>query len=111
MKKSILVALMMVMTITASARGYNDVRRDAKFMTDRMAYELRLTDRQYRAVYAINARFAHDPVHRDRELSRVLTPRQFEKYLHHMRAHRPALRHHVPGPRHHKAHYAHLVRP
>ena len=35
MKKSILVALMMVMAITANARGYNDVRRDAKLKTDR----------------------------------------------------------------------------
>lgn len=106
MKKSILVALMMVITITANARGYNDVRRDAKYKTDRMAYELRLTDRQYRAVYAINTRFAHAPAHRDRELSRVLTARQFEKYLRTFKAHHPVTRHHLPSPRHHRAHYA-----
>lgn len=110
MKKSILVALMMVMAITANARGNNDVRRDAKLKTDRMAYELRLTDRQYRAVYAINTRFAHEPIHRDRELSKVLTARQFEKYLHAQRAHRPVRAPHPVGPRHHEAHYAYHAR-
>ena len=106
MKKTIFIALTILMAITANARGYNNGRTDAKFKTDRMAYELRLTDRQYHAVYAINRRFVYDPVMRDRELSKVLTARQFEKYLYTKRWHKhvsPSRRENI---RHHRPHYA-----
>lgn len=110
MKKTILIALTILMAITANARGYNDVRTDAKFKTDRMAYELRLTERQYRAVYAINRRFAYDPIMRDRELSRVLTARQFEKYMYTKRGHKHFRPSRHEGIRHHRPHYAYYRR-
>ncbi len=55
MKKMIfaLVALLM-MAVSAQAMGYEQARRQALFLTDKMAYELNLTDDQYEAAYEIN---------------------------------------------------------
>lgn len=54
MKKMILIALMAVMTVGASAMTYSEARNEALFLTDKMAYELNLTDEQYDAAYEIN---------------------------------------------------------
>ena len=54
MKKMMLLAMMMVMTVSASAMRYSDARREALFLSDKMAYELNLTDDQYEAAYEIN---------------------------------------------------------
>ena len=54
MKKMMILAMMMVMTVSASAMRYSDARREALFLSDKMAYELNLTDAQYAAVYEIN---------------------------------------------------------
>ena len=45
---------MMVMTISAKAISHEEAKDDALFLTDKMAYELSLTDDQYEAVYEIN---------------------------------------------------------
>jgi len=49
-------ALMMMLTTTmaASAMSYEQARNEALFLTDKMAYELNLTDAQYEAAYEIN---------------------------------------------------------
>jgi hypothetical protein len=56
MKKFILALVAMVtMTVTsASAMSYEQARQQALFLTDKMAYELNLTDDQYEAAYEIN---------------------------------------------------------
>ena len=55
MKKMLfaLVALL-TMSASASAMSYEQARREALFLTDKMAYELNLTDAQYEAAYEIN---------------------------------------------------------
>ena len=49
-------ALMMMLTasISANAMSYEQARNEALFLTDKMAYELNLTDEQYEAAYEIN---------------------------------------------------------
>lgn len=56
MKKFILALVAVVtMTVTsASAMSYEQARQQALFLTDKMAYELNLTDDQYEAAYETN---------------------------------------------------------
>ena len=54
MKKMMILAVMMVMTISANAMNYNAAKNEALFLSDKMAYELNLTAAQYEAVYEIN---------------------------------------------------------
>ena len=54
MKKMFFMAILMVMTITANAMSYKAAKNEALFLSDKMAYELNLTDAQYDAVYEIN---------------------------------------------------------
>lgn len=55
MKKFIFALIAMVMmTVSATAMGYEQARQQALFLTDKMAYELNLTDEQYEAAYEIN---------------------------------------------------------
>ena len=55
MKKTIFVLVIMVATaITTNAMSYEQARNEALFLTDKMAYELNLTDAQYEAAYEIN---------------------------------------------------------
>lgn len=56
MKKFILALVAMVTTTftTASAMSYEQARQQALFLTDKMAYELNLTDDQYEAAYETN---------------------------------------------------------
>ena len=49
-----ILAMMMVMTISANAMSYNAAKNEALFLSDKMAYELNLTAAQYEAVYEIN---------------------------------------------------------
>ena len=82
----------MVMTITANAMSYNEARNEALFLSDKMAYELNLTDAQYDAVYEINLDYlmsinGHADVfgtwwdRRNTELRFVLNGWQFNKYM------------------------------
>ena len=54
--KKMFFALMMMLTATVSANAmsYEQARNEALFLTDKMAYELNLTDEQYEACYEIN---------------------------------------------------------
>ena len=54
MKKIMFMAMMMAIAISAQAMPYNTARNEALFLSDKMAYELNLTDAQYEAVYEIN---------------------------------------------------------
>ena len=55
MKKFIFALIAMVMmTVSATAMSYEQARQQALFLTDKMAYELNLTDEQYEAAYEIN---------------------------------------------------------
>ncbi len=48
------MALLFTLTFTANAMSYEQARQQALFLTDKMAYELNLTDAQYEAAYEIN---------------------------------------------------------
>ena len=54
--KKLMLALVALFTVTvqASAMSYEQAREQALFLTDKMAYELNLTDDQYEAAYEIN---------------------------------------------------------
>ncbi len=54
--KKMMIALMAMLTIsvTGKAMSYEQARNEALFLTDKMAYELNLTDEQYEAAYEIN---------------------------------------------------------
>jgi hypothetical protein len=92
MKKMIILVIMMVLTISAKAMSYEDVKDDAFFLTDKMAYELSLTDEQYEAVYEINLDyllclnkeadlFGLYWERRNADLRYVLSDWQYEKFL------------------------------
>ena len=53
-KMIIALVTMLTMTVSASAMSYEQARNEALFLTDKMAYELNLTDAQYEAAYEIN---------------------------------------------------------
>ena len=54
--KKMFFALMTMLTVSISvnAMSYEQARNEALFLTDKMAYELNLTDEQYEAAYEIN---------------------------------------------------------
>ena len=92
MKHLMILAAMMVMTITAKAMSYETAKDEALFLSDKMAYELDLTDEQYEAVYEINLDFLlclNNPEdlngvcweRRNDDLRDVLSAWQYDKYL------------------------------
>ena len=54
MKKIFTLAMMMTIAISANAMSYKEAKNEALFLSDKMAYELNLTNDQYDAVYEIN---------------------------------------------------------
>ena len=54
--KKMMIALVAMLTIAATgkAMSYEQARNEALFLTDKMAYELNLTEEQYEACYEIN---------------------------------------------------------
>lgn len=55
MKRIIAItALLITLTATTSAMSYEQAREQALFLTDKMAYELNLTEEQYDAAYEVN---------------------------------------------------------
>ena len=55
MKKFLLaVVALTTIVVSASAMSYEQACRQALFLTDKMAYELNLTDEQYEAAYEVN---------------------------------------------------------
>ena len=92
MKKVMMMAMMMVMTISASAMSYTQAKNEALFLSDKMAYELNLTDEQYDAVYEINLDYMMSVNggsdvfgvwwnRRNQDLQYVLTAYQYNKYV------------------------------
>ena len=92
MKKMMILAVMMVMTISANAMSYNAAKHEALFLSDKMAYELNLTAAQYEAVYEINLDYlmslnGHGDVfgiwwdRRNADLRFVLNSWQYDKYI------------------------------
>ena len=92
MKKTITLVMMMVITVTANAMSYNAAKNEALFLSDKMAYELNLTDAQYDAVYEINLDYlmsvnGRNDVYgvwwdrRNTDLQYVLTAYQYNKYI------------------------------
>ena len=87
-----ILAIMMVMTISANAMSYNAAKHEALFLSDKMAYELNLTAAQYEAVYEINLDYlmslnGHVDVfgiwwdRRNADLRFVLNSWQYDKYV------------------------------
>ena len=87
-----ILAVMMVMTISANAMSYNAAKNEALFLSDKMAYELNFTAAQYEAVYEINLDYlmslnGHGDVfgiwwnRRNADLHYVLNSWQYDKYV------------------------------
>lgn len=84
---------MVTMTCTtASAMSYEQARQQALFLTDKMAYELNLTDDQYEAAYEVNLDYlmgvnTYDDLYgiywrqRNMDLSYILLDWQYQAYL------------------------------
>ena len=92
--KKMFFALMTMLTTTmsASAMSYEQARNEALFLTDKMAYELNLTDEQYEAAYEINLDYlmgvtSRDDVYgtywerRNLDLSYILLDWQWRTYI------------------------------
>ena len=92
MKKMMILAMMMVMTISANAMNYTAAKNEALFLSDKMAYELNLTASQYEDVYEINLDYLMSLNgradvfgiwwdRRNAELRYVLNAWQYDKYI------------------------------
>lgn len=92
MKRFILaLATLLTVTVSASAMSYEQARDQALFLTDKMAYELNLTDEQYEAAYEINLDYlmridGYDDLYgaywrqRNMDLSYILLDWQYRAY-------------------------------
>lgn len=91
MKKMMFMAILMAMTITANAMSYKEAKKEALYLSDKMAWELNLTDAQSEAVYEINLDYMMSVSGRDvygvwwdrrnTDLQYVLTAYQYNKYI------------------------------
>ena len=93
MKRFILTMVaLLALGAAANAMSYKSARDQAFFLTDKMAYELLLSDDQYNAVYEINMDYimcleVYDDIYgifwerRNNELRFVLTPAQYQYYM------------------------------
>jgi hypothetical protein len=92
MKKLMMVAILMVITVTAKALSYETARSEALFLSDKMAYELNLSPSQYEAIYEINLDYfmyvgtkldLYSDLWKQRnyEIQQILTPYQYEEFL------------------------------
>ncbi len=91
-KMALALVALFVMAIQASAMSYEQAREQALFLTDKMAYELNLTDDQYEAAYEINLDYLMGVNHqsdlygpywtrRNTDLSYVLLDWQYRMFL------------------------------
>lgn len=87
-----LVAMFMMTLTTASAMSYEQARQQALFLTDKMAYELNLTEDQYEAAYEVNLDYlmsvdTYDDLYgaywrqRNMDLSYILLDWQYRTYI------------------------------
>ena len=92
--KRFILTMVAVLTLgaAANAMSYKSARDKAFFLTDKMAYELGLSDDQYNAVYEINIDYimcvdTYDDLfgtfwtRRNNELRYVLSPAQYQYYM------------------------------
>lgn len=101
MKKIFLSLIaMLVLTLSANAMSYEQARQQALFLTDKMAYELNLTEEQYQAAYEINLDYLMSVntvddlygaywAQRNADLSYILLDWQYNSYLDAMYFYRP----------------------
>lgn len=91
-KLALALVALFVVTIQASAMSYEQARQQALFLTDKMAYELNLTDDQYEAAYEINLDYlmsidTRDDLYgvywtqRNLDLSYILLDWQYRSYV------------------------------
>ena len=87
-----LVAMFMMTFTTASAMSYEQARQQALFLTDKMAYELNLTEDQYEAAYEVNLDYlmrvdTYDDLYgaywrqRNMDLSYILLDWEYRTYI------------------------------
>lgn len=93
MKKLIIAFVaLFTMTVTTSAMSYEQAREQALFLTDKMAYELNLTEAQYEAAYEVNLDYlmgvnTYDDVYgtywtrRNLDLSYILLDWQYQAFV------------------------------
>ena len=92
--KKIMMTLVAMLTIAATgkAMSYEQARNEALFLTDKMAYELNLTDEQYEAAYEINLDYlmgvtSYDDVYstywerRNLDMSYILLDWQWQAFI------------------------------
>ena len=92
MKKTMMTLMaMLLVAVSGKAMSYEQARNEALFLTDKMAYELNLTDEQYEAAYEINLDYlmgvtSYDDVYatywerRNLDMSYVLLDWQWEAF-------------------------------
>ena len=102
--KRILIAMTALLTIALSAKAmsYEQARQQALFLTDKMAYELNLTEEQYEAAYEVNLDYLMSVntqadlygvywTQRNLDLSYILLDWQYSAYLAATSASTPAI--------------------
>ena len=52
--------IVLIGTVSVQAMSLSTMRRNVRFLTDRMAYELQLTSQQYNDVYEVNFDFVYN---------------------------------------------------
>ncbi|GAA6529625.1 MAG: hypothetical protein LKE47_09410 [Prevotella sp.] len=100
--KKLIIALVALFTFTGTinAMSYDQAKDQALFLTDKMAYELNLTDEQYEAAYEINLDYLmsidnYDDLYgsywrqRNMDLSYILLDWQYNNYLNDLYFYRP----------------------
>src|SRR5574344_1664225 len=87
-----MIAVMMTIASCVSAMTYDQAREQALFLTDKMAYELNLSDEQYEAAYEVNLDYLMDVDNpnniyggcwsrRNAELEDIFADWQYENYV------------------------------
>ena len=88
----IALTMLVTMTMTTNAMSYEQARQQALFLTDKMAYELNLTEEQYEAAYEVNLDYLMSVntqadlygaywTQRNLDLSYILFDWQYQAYL------------------------------
>lgn len=92
MKKMMILVMLTTIVVSTKAMTYSQARDEALFLTDKMAYELVLSDSQYEDVYKVNLDYLMAITsgsnlygaywtHRNTELRYILSAYQYDKYL------------------------------
>lgn len=91
MRRFLIFAVMALGALAAHAIPFEEARREALFLTDKMAYELNVNEAQYEALYEINLDYLMSPSssrdvkgthlnRRNYDINCVLTPMQYSKF-------------------------------